>query len=104
MSLRRPPARFCHNRTNSRPCFGARSRPRAFGKLAIKRDPDIGIDFRRLRQLTLAHSYVVSPKSRAAPKTENLAKTVSYSTRFLPILPENWDPELPHNFSYFLVP
>ena len=48
--------------------------PCAFGKLAIKRDPDLAIDFRLLRRLTNAHIYNSGPKSPAAPKTQNLAK------------------------------
>lgn len=48
--------------------------PCAFGKLAIKRDPDLAIDFRLLRRLTNAHIYNAGPKSPAAPKTQNLAK------------------------------
>ena len=46
----------------------------AFGKLAIKQDPNLGIDFRLLRRLTPAHIYNAGQKSPPAPKTRNLGK------------------------------
>ena len=78
----------------------------AFAKLAIKRDPDLGIDFRLLRRLTPAHVYNAGQKSPPAPKTRNLGKIrVLYIAHgFWPFLPKFWDPELRHNFPHFLVP